>query len=406
MSTSFSDDLRGSSPRTAEIFICHAPQSHQTAVELWTAIDALGARPWARPVDLLPGDAWDTVVPASLARASLVAVITDEHWTDVDWQTLETLARAIDSAEGGRVRLVPIIVGAVAEDKLPFGLRRIEPLRVGRSEWRDAARRLVALLGDGRDVEVWLDALYALFDAGQIAQGEREQITHYVGDPGGLGDRRAFCRRLAQPDSRLRWWPTRAAMCDLRLDEPPIARRQQIITALRLGLPLEHHFGGLRFVLIPPGRTASGMSDEPVYLAERPLDVHALAQLRHSVCDVRAHRPRAAGEPIRGRRRSTSADGLSFDEVIGTLKHSAAGGALALPPPQLMKYAAETRLVAWVQGQLWMCESGKGPPRYSLLARQPPRGPHHWTTYDAASTGTRDARYRIQPVYRPGRSSQ
>lgn len=405
MSMRFSGEPSGSGSRAAEIFICHPARSEDAAVALRAALGDLGARPWARAVDLLPGDTWDTVLVESLARAPLVAVIIDGHWTNVDWATLETLARAIDKAESGRLRLVPILVGALAPEGLPFGLMRIEPLRVDRSEWRDVARRLVALLGDGRDVGVWLDALDALLGAGLISPDDRERVTRYAGGRCTPSAREDLCRHLALPDPRLRWWPTRVAMAALRVDEPLIARRQRIIAALRLGLPLEHRIGELRFVLIPPGRTASGESGEPVYLAERPLDAPTLARLWHALGGA-AHRRSRAADETRGRRRAARPEGLSFDEVIDALEDPAAGGALGLPSPRMVKYAAETRLVEWADGMLSMCESEGEARRYMLLGRRPcERGGGLWATHDVPSTGARDARYRIQPVYRPGMCS-
>ena len=102
-------------------FLAHASRDKPRVRELYRALTAAGVSVFLDEEDVLPGDTWDTVIPAAQrqTRATLVVVspnyehayyLRDEVHTAIRW-----------AREGDDYRVIPIYLGGVP-DPMPYGL--------------------------------------------------------------------------------------------------------------------------------------------------------------------------------------------------------------------------------------------------------------------------------------------
>lgn len=143
-----------------EIMLVAEPSAEVAVMPLKAAIERRGCRVFFAPVSLSPGDLWDVAKRRALRGARVVAVAVDAS-TDDDWDLHEDVARAVDRAKAGALRLVPIRLHRDAP--LPYGLSRVWPI-----DWRDADPALVD------DIAIDIISVLRLEHAGFGARGPVE----------------------------------------------------------------------------------------------------------------------------------------------------------------------------------------------------------------------------------------
>lgn len=118
------------SPR---VFICAHDSDRELAVRVHRALSRAGLSPWTPALDLVPSRPRDEMIPEALREAELLLVLVTAAWPapgapHSEWDCPEIVTSAIDLASRGTLFILPVLNDETAQ--MPFGLRRITPIRV------------------------------------------------------------------------------------------------------------------------------------------------------------------------------------------------------------------------------------------------------------------------------------
>ncbi len=131
------------------IFIGYAGPDKAHAQTLRQALLARGQPAWLDADDLKPGDPWDETIAEALAGAALVAMLVGDAWTrNRTYYAPEEVARALDLARDGRLRVVPVKLDPARPSEMPYGLARLTAVDAIDRDWPRVAAELAAALDD------------------------------------------------------------------------------------------------------------------------------------------------------------------------------------------------------------------------------------------------------------------
>jgi hypothetical protein len=130
-----------------DFFLAHAGPDAAQAERLYCLLGAKG-RVFVDTKSVRLGDVWDHTI-AEAQRSSRVTVVLVSANTDAAFYQQEEIATAIDMAreDSTKHRVVPVYLDTVPSDKVPYGLRRLQGLKVsGGITLQQVAERLLTLL--------------------------------------------------------------------------------------------------------------------------------------------------------------------------------------------------------------------------------------------------------------------
>lgn len=139
-----------------DFFLAHAGPDAAQAERLYDLLSALSTV-FIDTKSVRLGDVWDHTI-AEAQRSSRVTVVLVSANTDAAFYQQEEIATAIDMArkDSTKHRVVPVYLDTAPSDRVPYGLRRLQGLKVsGSVTLRQVADRLLTLL---RDVGRWTPA--------------------------------------------------------------------------------------------------------------------------------------------------------------------------------------------------------------------------------------------------------
>lgn len=130
-----------------DFFLAHAGPDAAQAERLYDLLSAEGTV-FVDTKSVRLGDVWDHTI-AEAQRSSRVTVVLVSANTDAAFYEQEEIATAIDMArkDSTKHRVVPVYLDTAPSDRMPYGLRRLQGLKVsGVTTLQQAAERLLALL--------------------------------------------------------------------------------------------------------------------------------------------------------------------------------------------------------------------------------------------------------------------
>ncbi len=132
---------------THPIFICAAEADRELAEGLWTALSDRGHRPWLQSRDLLPGDDWMRTVPQRLKEARLILMIVapDWHRREDPYANDQVVQMVLGRQDDGQ-RIVPIRIGDVRLEGLPYGLAGLQSVEGDPRDWSNTLAALRPVL--------------------------------------------------------------------------------------------------------------------------------------------------------------------------------------------------------------------------------------------------------------------
>ncbi len=139
----------GVEPYRWDFFIAHAGADKAVAEYLYAFL-APESRVFLDSVCLEPGDFWDVEVPAAQKASFITVVLVSSNTGKAYYEHEEILAAiALAREEKERHRVVPLFLdtGPAVSGAIPYGLRRIHSLRIGKDlTLFDSAQHLLAIL--------------------------------------------------------------------------------------------------------------------------------------------------------------------------------------------------------------------------------------------------------------------
>jgi len=130
-----------------DFFLAHAGPDAAQAERLYDLLSAKGTI-FLDTKSVRLGDAWDNAI-AEAQRSSRVTVVLVSAGTDAAFYQQEEIATAIDMArmDSTKHRVVPVYLGTFPSNRVPYGLRRLQGLKVsGAITLQQVAERLLTLL--------------------------------------------------------------------------------------------------------------------------------------------------------------------------------------------------------------------------------------------------------------------
>ena len=125
-------------------YLIYADADLSRAEALYTALAEAGHETFTRDLHLLPGDVVGEELTVRLEEAGLVLVVVSP--ADSDWYARDQIVHAIERAAAGHARVVPIVYDGVERGRLPFGLKRLHPIRVNGGDLTPVVDGLARLL--------------------------------------------------------------------------------------------------------------------------------------------------------------------------------------------------------------------------------------------------------------------
>lgn len=135
-----------------DAFIAYPADARELANTLYGRLAANGCSVFLDEVSLEWGDARNQVIDAALQSARTIIVMVTPD-TPRDWYDQETVVTAVDLAmgAGAELRIVPLLIGEVAFESIPFGLRRLHPAKLKKQQIEDkVVSRLIKLIEKSR----------------------------------------------------------------------------------------------------------------------------------------------------------------------------------------------------------------------------------------------------------------
>lgn len=142
--------------RAVDVFVAYFGPARDQAVALHGALEARGLRAWCDAAELVPGDAWDRVIPAALEQARVVLILVPPSSGHDGYYARTEIVMAIARVRDRTARLIPILLDGADEERLPYGLRGISPLRLGDlGDAADAIHRVSRAMAPSSDGSEW-----------------------------------------------------------------------------------------------------------------------------------------------------------------------------------------------------------------------------------------------------------